>query len=224
METGRVLKYRLAERILHWVVVCSFTILLLTGLVLYLHPLGFMAQDSWTRVIHRIAAVVFVGAPLVTLLATWSASWKSISEAADWSLYDIGWVLAFPRYYFLNDEGAMPPQDRFNTGQKMWYVIVLVFSPLFLITGALMWFFKDLLPSAVFQWSLYIHDISFIICGVMLIVHVYLSALHPLMRRQGGSFRAMVDGTVTTEYAKSHHGKWWDQLPPDKKGEKVASG
>jgi len=207
-----VLKYRLAERILHWVHATAFVVLLLTGIFLFFPPAGFLAQDSWSRVAHRVASILFVATPIIILFISWRASWKAIFEAANWSLYDLGWVLAFPRYYFLCDEAAMPPQDRFNTGQKMWYLMVLMFSPIFVITGALMWFGKDILPTWVFQWSIYIHDIVFIFTICMFLVHVYLSVLHPLMLKEGGSFRQMVDGKMTVPYAKGHHGKWFDRI------------
>jgi formate dehydrogenase subunit gamma len=207
-----VLKYRMAERVLHWGHAFSFGVLLITGLFLFFPPLSFLAQDSWSRVIHRICSILFVMLPVVILFTSWTASWRAIFEAANWSLYDLGWVLAFPRYYFLCDEGAMPPQDRFNTGQKAWYIMVLIFSPVFVFTGALMWFGKDILPGWVFQWSIYIHDLCFMVTICMFLVHVYLSVLHPLMLREGGSFRQMVDGKMTLPYAKSHHGKWFDRI------------
>ena len=120
--------------------------------------------------------------------------------------------MAMPRYYFLSDEKAMLPQDEMNTGQKLWYLLIVIFSPIFVITGILMWFFGNILPSAVFQWSVFVHDVAFIIIFLMFLVHVYLGVIHPLMRQHGGSFRSMVDGTVTTEYAKSHHGKWYERI------------
>ncbi|MBM3183482.1 MAG: formate dehydrogenase subunit gamma [Chloroflexi bacterium] len=208
----RVRKYTKPARVFHWVHTGAFLLLVVTGLILFVPALGFLAQDSWTRVIHRIAAVVFVLAPLIQILANKASTKAALKKAFSWGKDDMDWAMAMPRYYFLAEESAMPPQGEMNTGQKLWFVILLIFSPLFVITGILMWFFKYTLPSEVFQWSVFVHDVAFIVVFLMFLVHVYLGVIHPLMRTHGGSFSSMVDGTVTTDYAKSHHGKWYKEI------------
>ena len=59
MTHHEVEKYSKATRILHWVHSGAFVLLFLTGLVLFIPALGGLAQDSWTRIIHRIASVIF---------------------------------------------------------------------------------------------------------------------------------------------------------------------
>jgi formate dehydrogenase subunit gamma len=184
---------------------------MVTGIFLYFPPLSDLARDSWSRLVHRIGALIFVLIPLVYLLTNWKASWRSVKEALTWTWEDVEWVVAAPRYYFLGDESAMPPQRHMNSGQKLWYLIVLVAGTVFVITGAMMWFFKDILPSAFFQWSVFAHDVFFIVVISMFFVHIYLSVLHPLMRQHGGAFSSMVDGTITAEYARTHHGKWYEE-------------
>lgn len=208
----RVQKYTKVARIFHWVHTAAFILLVLTGIFLFVNPAApLLAQDSWSRLIHRIAAVIFILAPLMQLIANRKTATASLKNAFSWGIDDFKWAMAMPQYYFLSNEEAMPPQDEMNTGQKLWFTILLVFSPIFVITGILMWFFKDL-PPAVFQWSLFVHDVAFIVIFLMFLVHVYLGVIHPLMRKHGGSFRAMVDGTVTAEYAKSHHEKWYERI------------
>ena len=209
-------RYRKPTRVLHWIHASSFVILFLTGLILFLPPLAFLAEDSWTRLIHRIAAVVFVVIPLWYLFTNWKASWKSIKEAFDWRAEDMGWLQAAPRYYFLNDEKAMPPQGHMNTGQKMWWLMVVVFGIIFVITGLIMWAFKTIAPVGLLQWSVFVHDIAFIVTGCMLFLHIYLGLFHPLM---GSAWDIMVRGKVSVEYAKSHHGKWYEEVSKDIKGE-----
>ena len=208
-------RYRKPTRVLHWIHSGSFVILFLTGLILFIPQLAFLAEDSWTRLIHRIAAVIFVVIPLWYLLTNWKASWKSIKEAFTWGAEDIGWLQAAPRYYFLNDEKAMPPQPHMNTGQKMWWLMVIVFGIIFVITGLIMWFFKTIAPAGLLQWTVFVHDIAFITTGAMLFVHIYLGVFHPLM---GSAWDIMVRGKVSVEYAKSHHGKWYEEVSKDVKG------
>lgn len=207
-----VRKYTKPAIVFHWVHTAAFILLVITGILLYFPPAAFLAQDSWSRLVHRIAAFIFVLAPLIQLIANPRTSIESIKKAFTWGKEDFEWVMAMPRYYFLADESAMPPQDEMNTGQKMWLTLLLIFGPIFTITGILMWFLKAFIPSALFQWCVFIHDVSFIVVGLMFLVHIYLGVLHPLMRQHGGSFRAMVNGHITKEYAASHHGKWYQRL------------
>lgn len=206
-------KYRKPTRILHWVHAGAFVLLFLTGLVLFIPQLGIIAQDSWTRVIHRIAAVVFVIAPLVYIPLNWKATKRGIKDAFSWGVSDIGWLQAAPRYYFLGDEQGMPPQGHMNTGQKMWWLIVIVFGVIFVITGAAMWFGKTTAPPAVLQWMVFVHDIAFIVAGAMLFLHIYLGVIHPLMTESWG---AMVRGKISADYAKKHHAKWYEEVTTGK--------
>ena len=217
MTHHEVVKYRKPTRILHQIHAVVFVILFLTGLVLFIPQLGFLAADSWTRVIHRIGAVIFIIAPLIYIPMNWETTKKGIKEAFTWGNKDIDWLKAAPRYYFLGDERGMPPQGHMNTGQKMWWLIVIVFGVLFVITGLILWFFKTVAPAGLLQWMVFIHDISFIVSGAMLLVHIYLGVIHPLMTE---SWNAIWRGTISTEYAKSHHAEWYKEVA---KGKEVKS-
>lgn len=206
-------RYRKPTRVLHWVHSSAFVILFITGLILFIPQLAILAQDSWTRVLHRIAAVIFIVAPLIYMPLNWKATWEGIKDAFSWGVEDIGWAVAAPRYYFFCDEEAMPPQEHMNTGQKLWWLMVIVFGAIFIITGAIMWFAKTTAPAAFLQWCLIIHDIAFIATGAMFFVHIYLSVIHPLMRPlRTGAWSSMTQGKVSVDYARSHHAKWYDRV------------
>ena len=202
-------KYSKPTRILHWVHLVSFCTLFLTGLVLFIPALGIIAQDSWTRVIHRVAAVIFIIAPLVYIPMNLKATGRGIKEAFSWSTADIGWLKAAPRYYFRGGEGSMPPQGAMNTGQKLWWLIVLVSGVLFTITGLVMWFAKTSASPSVLQWMVFVHDIAFIVAGAMLLLHIYLGLMHPLMTE---AWKAIYKGTISVGYAKKHHAKWYEEI------------
>jgi formate dehydrogenase subunit gamma len=144
----------------------------------------------------------------VTLVLRPRASLRAVKDAFVWGQEDLGWLKAAPRYYFLADEGSMPPQGHMNTGQKMWWLIVVVFSAVAILTGIVMWFLQEIAPAAVFQWMVFAHDAAFIVMGEMLLVHIYLGAIHPLMNEAWG---AITRGTVSEGYARSHHARWYEE-------------
>jgi formate dehydrogenase subunit gamma len=199
-------KYTRPVRILHWVHTGAFCVLFLTGLVLFIPALGFLAEDSWTRVVHRIGAAVFIIAPVIYLVLDPGSAMRGLRQAFTWGSDDIGWLKAAPVYYFQGKEEHMPPQGAMNTGQKMWWFIVVVFSVIFVITGAVMWFAKEAAPASALQWMVFVHDVSFIVTGAMLFVHIYLGVFHPLMTESWG---AMAGGRISAEYARAHHEKWY---------------
>lgn len=213
MTHHEVEKYRKPIRVLHWIHSGAFVLLFLTGLVLFIPGLGFMAEDGWTRLIHRIAAAIFVIAPIIYVILSPKAAVRGLKKAFTWSSEDIGWLKAAPRYYFLSDEGGMPPQGEMNTGQKLWWFLVLVFGVIFVITGAIMWFAKASAAPALLQWMVFIHDVAFIVTGCMFLLHIYLGVLHPMMTE---AWNAMARGKISAEYAKSHHAKWYAEVSKGK--------
>jgi len=213
-----IVRYRKPTVILHWIHAGAFVTLFLTGLILFVPPLAILAQDGWTRLLHRIAAVIFIVAPLIYIPLNWKSSIRGIKDAFRWSAEDLGWLQAAPRYYFLCDEEAMPPQGHMNTGQKMWWFMVIVFGLIFAISGLIMWFLKGIVPPGVIQWFIFLHDVAFIATALMFFVHIYMSVVHPLVRPlRTGSWASMTRGKVSAEYARTHYGKWYEEVTSSKK-------
>ncbi|MFH1003304.1 MAG: cytochrome b/b6 domain-containing protein [Chloroflexota bacterium] len=201
--------YRRPTRILHWIHTGAFVTLFLTGLILFLPLLAPLAEDSWTRLIHRAAAVIFVVAPLIYIPLNRKTTWRGVRDAFTWGAEDLGWLKAAPAYYFLGDEAAMPPQGKMNSGQKLWWMMAIVFGGVFIITGLIMWAFKTTAPAALLQWMTFLHDVAFVTTAPMLFVHIYLGVLHPMMQ---GSWNAMARGRVPAEFVKAHHARWYNEI------------
>ncbi|MGD2179006.1 MAG: cytochrome b/b6 domain-containing protein, partial [Anaerolineae bacterium] len=126
-----------------------------------------------------------------------------------WSKADLGWLRAAPAYYFLGDEEAMPPQDKYNTGQKLFYLVVVICMAGFIVTGLVMWFGKGVVPVRTYWWSVFLHDLCTIAYGAFFLVHFVLSVMHPLMK---GAIDGMLFGWMPEEYVKHHHAKYYEEL------------
>jgi formate dehydrogenase subunit gamma len=207
-------RYTAQVRILHWVTAVSWAVLFITGIFLFVPVFGGAARGGISPLFHHIAAIVVCAWAVGFFLRAPKASLKGIMFALKWGKDDINWAKAAVGYYFFGKEDKMPPQEHMNTGQKLWWLIVLGAGALMVLTGALMLFFKNFIPQGAFMWAATFHAIGMVALFTMALVHVYLSVFHPKMR---GIFWSMVNGTVPAWYAESHHKKWYDEMMGHKK-------
>ena len=214
MKERRVERFKKRTVWLHWIHTAAFLVLVVTGAFLFFLGIGEPAIGGGTRLAHRIAVVIFVLIPLLYAVFNPRMTWHFIKETFTWGNDDFGWMQAAPLYYFGGPEENMPPQGHVNTGQKLWQLVVLLTGVLFLASGFVMMFLKGTVAPALFQWSVFVHDIAFLVAFLMLLVHVYLGIIHPRMTE---SLRSMWDGKVSEEYARNHYSRWYNEGASRKK-------
>jgi len=201
-------KYTALERIMHWLHTATFVPLALTGLILYvpfLAPLARGEAGELMRLIHRGAAVIFGLLPIIYLIVQPRRLLMSLREFM-FDREDIGWLRGAFSYYLLGKHTNMPPQGRFNTGEKMNGLIMVLSWITFGITGLVMWFGKGIVPPTVFHWMVVFHDLAMIVSVCMFLVHLYLAVAHPLM---WAGLVSMRFGVTSADYAAEHHAKWY---------------
>jgi formate dehydrogenase subunit gamma len=208
-----LLMFNTSQRFVHWLHTVAFVLLITTGAILYIplfgNSLGRDVSGHVLRLIHRIGAVGFMLVPILYIVSDpkgWLADMKRVFT---WGLSDFGWLAGAPRYYFVGDEEAMPPQDKFNTGQKLFYLVVVLCMVGFIVTGLIMWFLKGIVPAGIFQWSVFVHDLCTIAYAAFFLLHFMLAAMHPVMK---GALNGMLFGWVSEEYVKQHHAKYYEEL------------
>lgn len=213
-ETGAVRirwipKYSAMERVFHWGHTVTFLALAMTGMVLFFPFLGPLAQGAsgeFTRLLHRAAAIAYGALPLIYIILEPRRAWMSLRSVFKVGRFDIEWVKGMIPYYMFGRHEAMAPQDRFNTGEKLNAVVIILGSVVFAITGLLMWFGKGFVPIGVFQAVVILHDIAMIVTVCMFIVHFYLAVVHPLM---WAGLVSMRYGVTSAAYAQEHHALWY---------------
>lgn len=173
-------RYRKPARVLHWVLAAAFSILFITGIARFISGQGEIASGGWVQILHIVAGVVFIAAPVIYFPMNSKASLKGIKYALIWGKEDMDWTKAAPQYYFLCDERGMPPQGYFNTLQKVWLLLTIVFGSVLAVSGVIMWAFESSASVEFLELMLFAHDIAFITIGTMFLVHVYISVLHPM--------------------------------------------
>jgi formate dehydrogenase subunit gamma len=202
-------KYTTVERFLHWLHTFTFLPLALTGFILYAPWLSPVAQGPaglYMRLIHRIAAVLFGGVPILYLILQPRRVALHVREFLSFSQYDLLWLKAAVPYYLLGRHLDMPPQPRFNTGERLNALVMVAGTLTFGLTGLPMWFAGTQMPAGLYQVLVVVHDLAFIITVVMFVVHFFLAVVHPLMWQ---SLVSMRYGVISESYAREHHAMWY---------------
>ena len=200
VHRGELLRHPVYTRFLHWSVAIFFVLSLLTGFAIY---------SPW--LFHWIAPL-FGGGPRTRALHPWFGLLFTVFfffqflnwfAPMAWTAVDRRWMKRLRQY--ATNEDAVEFQDVgfFNGGQKLYFWSIVVSAILFLITGIFLWF-TDLSPRWVVAVSYVIHDITALVMLAGFIIHVYEGTAH-----QPGTFRSMIDGTVTESWAWTHHPGWF---------------
>ena len=199
----RILRYSLWERVVHWAAAVTYIYNLITGLAFW-SPYMFWAVvivggGAAARFWHPWVGLVFA----VTLFCQhrmWRRDMATTEADRKWS--------RVMESYIRNEDEKLPPTGRFNFGQKlffwaMWYGIIGL-----LLSGVVMWF-NEAIPwslRGVRYLAVAVHVIAAFVTIGGFIVHVYMSTA--LVR---GSFTAMIGGEASPQWARRHHGLWYDE-------------
>jgi len=199
-----VQRYNFAERAYHWINAIAYTYLMLTGLAFFT-PLAYwlayvLGGPATIRYWHPWIGLVYL-ATIFWMHRLWKRDMQKIPEDEQWSKN--------VRAYAENRDEVMPPQGRFNAGQKQFWWVMLYCTFILLITGIIMWI-PEKMPREL-HWVLpitvFIHSATALITIAAFIIHVYMSVwVTP------GSVKAMVEGHVSTTWARTHHRLWYEKI------------
>ena len=109
----------------------------------------------------------------------------------------------------------LPPQGRFNAGQKLNTVAIAAATVGFIGTGLIMDFSIKFPPSwsdSADTWHIWLMWI----CAPLIAGHLILALLWPSTRP---ALRGIVTGFVRLDFARRRHAKWATTVAPDDHGE-----
>jgi len=195
-----IVRYNASERTKHWVVAISFVLLTLSGLALF-HPAMFWLSDlfgggTWTRILHPFIGIVMFVAFVLLIMTLWRDN--RFSER-DWQ-----WLKQW-RDVVNNREENVPEVGRYNAGQKLLFVVLVVCMFGLLLSGFAIWrpYFAPYFPIGLIRLAATVHAICAFVIICSIIVHVYAGIWVK------GSVHAMTHGTVTPGWAWKHHRAWF---------------
>ncbi|HOP05919.1 MAG TPA: formate dehydrogenase subunit gamma [candidate division Zixibacteria bacterium] len=201
-NSGEVRRFTTTEQAVHNFRLIAFIILGGTGIILaqnlILWQELFFRSPQEMLWVHIISGIVFI-----VTTAIGAVLWF---KDALFASYDRDWVKRIGGY--LGYKGDVPA-GRFNAGQKAFYWYTLLFGGIMAVTGIIL-IFKDAFPLSVICLTSTIHNLIGFILIAGVLSHAYLGTV-----ANPGTWRILVDGYVTREWARHHHRQWYDKLVHD---------
>ncbi|MGD1992183.1 MAG: cytochrome b/b6 domain-containing protein, partial [Anaerolineae bacterium] len=178
------LRFPLIDRIQHWVLTASFTVLAITGLVQKFPEAGIsvwtvelLGGVETTRIIHRISAIVLMVEVVYHLgvlgyrlfvrrsRPTMLPGMEDVRAAIQWLLYNLG----------LRKE--RPKEGQYNFAEKMEYWALIWGTVVMAITGFMLWnpiTTTNILPGQIIPAAKVAHGMEAILASLAILVwHVY---------------------------------------------------
>ncbi|MBI4667067.1 MAG: cytochrome b/b6 domain-containing protein [Nitrospinae bacterium] len=211
-----VIRFSPSERWFHNTVMFTFVFLLITGLVMVLHNLLGMRNESreFLSISHRLMSVVFIVGPVTAFLLGNKKVWReNFKILTTWGREDTQWVRNIP-FKAIRKGIDLPPEDKFNPGQKIWAGIAITGSVTLVVSGVVIWIFD----SAIL--FIFIHTLFTVLMAMFLSGHVYMALINPDTRPGIGS---IIDGEVDADWAMRHHPKWMERRARERVMEKVSA-
>jgi len=188
---------------MHWAFSVPFLVLLLTGVALGLPQTEvLLTHRDLLRAVHLASAVGLVALPAAVWLAGNRRGLRRDAREIDrWDRLDWQWLRRAPWPF---RRSALPPQGRFNAGQKLNTILVSAAAVGFLVTGVFMWK-AEAFPIWLGDVSTQAHDILTIVVIPLVIGHIIMAALNPRTNQALGS---VFHGYVDAGWARAHHSRW----------------
>ncbi|HXX12727.1 MAG TPA: formate dehydrogenase subunit gamma [Burkholderiales bacterium] len=201
-----VVRYSAELRTNHWLNAIAFVLAALSGLALF-HPALFwfgnlFGGGPWTRILHPFIGLAAALLFLLMARALWGDN--RITPA------DRQWLKQW-RDVVDNREDRLPEVGRYNAGQKLLFLVIVVGMAGLFLTGIVIWraYFSAYFPIRLIRFSSLLHSLCAFALIVAVMIHIYASLWVK------GSVHAMLRGTVTPGWAWKHHRAWYRQLTHD---------
>lgn len=188
------------EIINHWIMAISCIVLIISGygfLFKIEQVTALFGSNIIMKVVHNWAGVVFI-------LSLFATMFNYLGEALTYDADDWQWIKVGGGY-LSKGHVKSPPMGKMNTGQKLYYLAILIAGFGIAASGFAIW----LMPGTrtLTLASHLVHNLAFILFVVAVPAHIYLGTI-----ANPGTFRIMLDGMVPIELAKKRYPKWMKQI------------
>ena len=178
-----IVRYTAPERINHWITAFCFILAAVSGLGFLFPSFNWLMQIMGTPQLARILHP-FVGVVMfASFIIMFFRYWHHNLINRD----DIFWAKNI-RKIVVNEE--VGDTGRYNFGQKCVFWAAIIFLVLLLVS----------------RFALMLHSFAAVALIVVIMVHIYAALWVK------GTITAMVEGWVTSAWAKKHHPRWYREV------------
>jgi formate dehydrogenase subunit gamma len=212
-----------AERISHWLYALFFLVALVSGLLTWIPAtrewLG-GSRYAFSQSHGYVGAAMVILPLLLFFVLDRRRLARDVRDVDRWSWDDRRWFWLALRGYTLRGR-EMPPQGRFNAGQKVNVVLVAALALGFAATGGVLMHKEDM-PVWLVSRALWLHGILAVVAVALFLGHL----AHVVLTKHGREYLGgMIGGTVPEELARERHLRWWEQeVAARANGAQVAHG
>ncbi|HSE97276.1 MAG TPA: cytochrome b/b6 domain-containing protein, partial [Blastocatellia bacterium] len=205
-----IIRLTLNQRVQHWLLLTSFTLLVITGFALA-YPESWLARIQGSNemirsIVHRVAAVVMMAAGLYHVF------YIVLSRDGKQGLRDL-----LPRrkdvvdlvqnlLYYLGRRADRPKMGRFGYAEKMEYWAVIWGTVIMGVTGLMLWFKIEVfgfLPRWIIDVAMAVHFYEAVLATLAIVVwHFYHVMFDPDVYPINWAF---LDGRVSERLYKHEH-------------------
>lgn len=210
----RIERFTPFERSTHWANAIAFCVLAISGIVMafgkfFMLPVMGGALFGWLtwllKTMHNFAGPLFAVSLLIMFFTFLRDNWPERG--------DMAWILKGGGLFSKAGEEA-PPSNRYNPGEKfVFWIGVLLLGSVVVGSGLVM---DKLLPGILYdrgtmQVAHMVHYVSTILMMCMFAGHIYLGTVGTR-----GAYKAMRTGYVGDDWAREHHGRWYEDIQAGK--------
>ena len=211
--TGRLIRrFTPLDQVVHWSVAISFSILGLSGLIMFfgkhvLLPVIGYTLFAWltalSKNLHNFVAPVFIVSVIAMVLLYVR---YNLPKA-----YDLKFLL---NAFAVMAKGKHIPSGKFNGGEKVWFWGgVVVLSIVVTWSGLILLFPNFDQTRSVMQQAWIWHATAALLYIAISFGHIYLGTIG-----LEGSYQAMRSGYVDEVWAKEHHQYWYEEMKSGQRG------
>ncbi|HHW0375950.1 TPA: formate dehydrogenase cytochrome b556 subunit [Escherichia coli] len=196
-----IVRYTAPERINHWITAFCFILAAVSGLGFLFPSFNWLMQIMGTpqlaRILHPFVGVVMFASFIIMFFRYWHHNLINRD--------DIFWAKNI-RKIVVNEE--VGDTGRYNFGQKCVFWAAIIFLVLLLVSGVIIWrpYFAPAFSIPVIRFALMLHSFAAVALIVVIMVHIYAALWVK------GTITAMVEGWVTSAWAKKHHQRWYREV------------